>query len=361
MISSIKRQVAARSVEEQAAYWFSVLSSENATQADERAFDLWRAESPAHGQAYERLTAAWDALGGVADDREILDLRRRALRMDAGTLRGRFRALAMFAAAAVLALVVGVALWQNLIPGVGDSAGISTLAGRGASGKPVVLETATGERSTVSLADGSTVELNTETKLRTHFTAERREIFLLNGQAVFEVAKDPARPFVVYAAGKRITAIGTQFDVRVHEEKIAVTLLEGRVTVDEARAGSEPSSSPGFSPIELQPGEQLLVSARSAPIVREADVARVTSWRYGRVEFENEALATAVDEINRYSVRKVVLADPELADLRISGSFRAGSVDNFVTALGKLYPIEAVPGRHPEEIRLVWKQRVAAQ
>jgi transmembrane sensor len=210
--------------------------------------------------------------------------------------------------------------------------------------------TAIGERSTIALEDGSTLVLNTATRLRVDFTRSARNVTLLSGQALFEVASDARRPFTVQAGDRRITALGTAFDVRVEAGVVRVTLLEGRVAVEEP---GRPANRE-----ELTPGQQLLAASRGAATVRHADVERVTSWRDGRLVFENEPLAGVVAEVNRYSNRKVVLSDPALGELRISGTFRIGSPVNFISALRDYFPIEASEaGAHGD---LVLSRRAAA-
>lgn len=358
VIASTGRGWPKGSADEQAAYWFALLRSDHVTAAEKRAFELWRAESPAHSRAFERQVLAWETIGATANDADILALRKAALRRSLQGRRTGMRWAAAIAAAASIAIVF-FAAWSGLIPGLSSLQHTPAVADGSPQSAPVVLETAIGERSTATLVDGSVVELNTDTQLRAYFTPQQRQVYLLRGQAMFNVAKDADRPFVVLAGDRRITALGTQFDVRVDGNDVAVTLLEGRVAVDAMQIVLEDATrAAGSAVIELRPGEQLVASAQRAPVVREADVERVTSWRTGRLEFEDETLSSVIREINRYSVRKVAVEDPTLSELRISGSFRAGSVENFVTALTELYPIERREG--DQHILLVWREGTVA-
>jgi len=201
-------------------------------------------------------------------------------------------------------------------------------------GGPEAFATAVGEHSTIPLQDGSTVVLDTSSKIQLSFTPVERAVRLIRGQALFEVAKNPSRPFVVYAGDRRIVALGTSFDVRLQDASVRVTLVEGRVAVDRV-------SAPAFSrPTELTPGQQLIASPSSPVEVHHADMASVTSWREGRLMFSDEPLAAAVAEVNRYSRTKIVLADPALASLRISGVFRTGQITGFVAALETRFPLQ---------------------
>src|SRR5690606_10338466 len=196
-----------------------------------------------------------------------------------------------------------------------------------------------GQRTTAVLADGSKVELNTDTELRVEFERGVRRVALLRGQALFDVAHDADRPFVVAAGGRTITALGTVFDVNLAGEGLSVTLVEGRVAI--AGQAHEPGALPA-EPRILVPGEQFVAIASRAEEVRPAAIERVTSWRRGRVVFENERLAEVIGEINRYSKRRLVLGDPALAELRVSGVFRTGSVANFSAALTASFPVRTV-------------------
>jgi transmembrane sensor len=182
--------------------------------------------------------------------------------------------------------------------------------------------------------------LNTASRIQVAFDARVRRVHLLSGQAWFEVAKNQPRPFVVEAGDQRVTAHGTAFDVRLEDHnQVQVTLIEGRVSVDALkRDGAGPNI-----PVEHQdlgPGDQLVVTPARAPTKRKADVAKVTSWREGQIIFDDDTLATAVAEVNRYSSKKIVIADPRLASLRMSGVFIAGHSDSFVETVTGDFPIK---------------------
>ena len=235
----------------------------------------------------------------------------------------------------------------------------------GSSG-PGQYETGIGETSTLTLQDGSTVTLNARTRIRVAVNESAREIELVDGQAFFHVAKDPQRPFIVRAADRDITAIGTSFDVRLDATSVRVTLLEGKLKVSSEPAlagrlpgpatagssGSVASSSRAANVAQagilipevfLAPGQQFLahLPAPTDSIVREVDVSKVTGWRDGRVFLEDLTLAGAVAEMNRYSPVQINVIDADLAGIRINGMFRAGEQDAFVTALQDYFPISA--------------------
>lgn len=206
--------------------------------------------------------------------------------------------------------------------------------------------TGVGALQSVPLPDGSRVTLNTNTSLRVEDVPTERRVNLERGEAFFEVAKDPKRPFVVNAGSRRVVAVGTQFSVRREGDEVRVLVTkgtvrlesaEGAVSVEPGSATPESPQSPKSGP--SRPGEMLLRAgtiARAdgdAILVREkpvAEVEQLLSWRSGYLVFDKTPLADAVAEFNRYNTRQVVIEDPRVAAVPVGGSFRATNVDAFV-------------------------------
>jgi transmembrane sensor len=191
--------------------------------------------------------------------------------------------------------------------------------------------TRVGEQRLIRLADGTKVRLDTDTQIAVRFAAGERHVRLARGQAFFDVAHDPARPFIVDAGAMRVRAVGTRFDVRRDGADAKVTLVEGVVQV---RSEGAPAST-----WTLKPGEQVALGRASAPI--RADVAAATSWTTGRVIFQGLPLAQAIDEVNRYSPRKIRLEAGAVAAIPVTGSFEAGDTDGFVSAVSDLHGLIA--------------------
>jgi transmembrane sensor len=216
-----------------------------------------------------------------------------------------------------------------------------------------------GQRATFTLPDGSKVTLNTDSQLRTRAADGKRQVYLDKGQAFFRVAHDASHPFVVHAAGRTVTAIGTAFDVRVEGRKLEVTLVEGKIRVEApvppapAPKGKAPADTPApaIQATEMTAGSQLVAADPRGWTVRPANTARETSWLAGRLMFENQTLAAVAGEFSRYSDQKIVFDDPALADERITGTFRSGDVGTFVRALEK-YRIARVEGETDDAVRL---------
>jgi len=200
--------------------------------------------------------------------------------------------------------------------------------------------TGIGETRTVTLDDGSRVTLNTASVLDVAFSAAERDVRLAEGQAMFQVAKDAARPFVVAAGDRRITAVGTAFDVRVDRDRVAVVLVEGHVVVDPLKPKGLAGFIPRLGRYDLNAGEQLVAASNEAVAVRTTDAERVTSWQQGQLIFRHDTIASAVAEMNRYSTVQLVVTDPQIANLRISGVFKTSTPDNFIAALTSAYPID---------------------
>jgi transmembrane sensor len=232
------------------------------------------------------------------------------------------------AAAAVLAVAVGTLVGIN---------SLSTVTGEGER-----YATEIGEQRRVVLPDGSGVQLNTDTELRLLFSEELRQVTLVRGEAIFDVEKDPARPFRVISGTAVVEAIGTRFNVYRKQDQIVVTVVEGRVAVspavdEPAGVAEEPVGGAPSSAVELDAGTAVTVTEdgtfdEPAP----ADVERATSWTRRRMIFEDDTLDTVVTEFNRYNVDPIVVTDPTLGDRRITGIFNIDDPDAFVALLAGL-------------------------
>ena len=334
-----------------AAAWHDRLQREEGSEETRLEFNRWVAQSPEHRSAYAAVDRAWSALRDCAHEPEILALRHEAaLRLSRGNSRS-LRPL-RFATAVALVLALG---------------GVATLlASRSPAERSILTDrtytTTVGERLIVTLLDGSQVTLDTQSQLRVVWSKHERRVHLIRGQALFEVAKDRTRPFVVEADNQRLVAVGTAFDVRMDDRKLKVTMIEGTVRVERAtgaafRGSDAPAAPPGLSMTSASPvvmltaGEQLVVDAQSEDHVLPADPDRATSWRRGQIIFDDTRLADAVGELNRYTQTQIVLADPTLADLRLSGAFATGRPNVFVEAVTSYFAI-AVASRDSQSIVL---------
>jgi transmembrane sensor len=215
---------------------------------------------------------------------------------------------------------------------------------------PSVTYESTGpDRRAVTLDDGSTVELDVDTRIAIRMSAGRRQIELISGRALFEVAHDASRPFSVTAAGSRTTALGTKFQVSRDDANVEVTLAAGSVGIDR---GERAATGEAWSE-RLAPGEQIDIDTTTQRRQRRAvDVNVAMSWTHGRHIFRGTPLRAAIDEINRYAVRKIRLGDASLADLPVAGNFIVGDSGAIVAALAAVLPVRAVDGDGGEIVLL---------
>jgi len=306
--------------------------------AEEQRFQRWLQE-PAHRAEYEALEATADLLGAFAADPEILKVRADALAASPAPYRLR---AAPFAIAA-LTLAVGAIVTLSIVS-YQPRARIEERSQPGdltsvALRPPARYVTGTGETRAAKLADGSIISLNTASIVEVDFSSTERGVRLVAGQAMFQVAKDSARPFVVKAGDRRITAVGTAFDVRVNRDSVSVVLVEGHVVVDSLKPKGLARIIPAFGRYDLTAGEQLVASAHAPIAVTTADTERATSWKQGQIIFRDDTIADAIAEMNRYSATQLVVDDPQIQNLRISGVFKTTRPENFVAALTSSYPI----------------------
>lgn len=312
-----------------------------ALSADDRGrLDAWLATDPGHAQAYEEMRRIYGLADEHAADAKIMALRQAALSARPIDRRPIWRG----AAAAGVALIVGLT-WSGVSSLHGQPSAtpspITRLAeALSASADPAsaVHRTRVGERLTFALPDGSIATLNTDSILKVDYSGGERGVRLVRGQALFEVAKNKQVPFRVYAGDRRITAVGTLFDVRLDGDKVKVALVEGVVRV----APTRPAKRPGkpVEQIEMSAGEVLEAAAAAPMRVATGDIERSISWRSGVVEFAGEPLGSAVAEMNRYTSRPIEIADPQVADYRVSGVFRTGEPEAFARMMTQVFPVD---------------------
>jgi transmembrane sensor len=297
-------------IEDQAAQWLA--REDRGFEASElAAFEAWLNESTANKVAYLRLQAAWqrtDRLGALRQP--VLPWAPRRYFRDTVPV---YRALA-----ATLLLMVGIGLAAYYLSGQ-----------RGPVAESVpVYATRIGQHQTVRLADGTSVELNTNTRLRARMTTASRVVKLEQGEAYFDVARDTSRPFVVYAGNRKITDIGTKFSVRREGDDVQVLVAEGRVRVD------IPNARVGGRAIEAAASSMIVAKADGTLVAQKSQhtIADRLSWRQGMLVFDQDTLAAAAAEFNRYNNKHIIVVG-QARDLRIGGRFRPDNVEVFVSLI----------------------------
>lgn len=320
-----------RSIDEIATDWFIRVDAGDMTAAETAEFETWLDSDPAHRAAFDAVGFTWQGIEPLRSDPRILAMQRG---------RPRVGWIPQAIAATLALAVMGGAVWQ-FWPS-------PTLTNQ-------QFRTGVGEKATVTLADGSVVTLSTDTVVRTRKDGERRLVYLDRGQAFFKVAHDRRHPFEVHADGRTVTAIGTAFEVRV-DHGFKVTLVEGKVRVDApltrpktAAPAVAPAPSPEVQETVMVAGTQL-VAAGDTWSVHPADVARAVAWTRGQLVFVDEPLANVADEMNRYSDRKIYV-DATAGQKKISGTFKPGDVETFVSAV-RDYGLVNVASASAGEVRL---------
>ena len=326
-----------RQILEQASEWFVDFRVDAVDTAARARFDRWLRQSPQHIQAYLEIATVYGELPALKQElaADLDDMLARAQRgsaaeviplREAASTRSRRDApprrhfLAVMAAA--VAIVAGFSTWLAWKDRDDYATGV-------------------GEQRSVTLADGSVVDLNARTRIRVNYTRAEREIDLLEGQALFVDTEDPLRPFIVRSRGAIVRAIGTEFDINREVTRTVVTVLDGRVAVLAGRpppngsavrsAASPPLPDvPGSPPILLSAGEQLAISAGVAAKPHRADLSAATAWQRRQLVFDDSRLADVVNEFNRYNRRRLTIESPALDDLRISGVYSSTNPTSFI-------------------------------
>jgi transmembrane sensor len=320
---------------EAAASWVLLHEQGELSDANQRRFADWLAEDEAHIQAYEDALWALDAAARHAGDPEM-----RALRGAALGARGNRRRVWSWAGgigAVAAAASVAVVLWTAPVEQspVGTA---SRVAEKTSDPKTNIYQTGIGERSAISLPDGSVATLDTDSQIRVAYSDQERGVYLLKGQALFDVAHGKPVPFQVYAKGQRITAVGTVFNVRIEGDEVRVSMVEGRVKV---RATPPPSAAVGapFKEITLNAGEAIVAAPARPFVVTPVAAREVASWKGGLLIFNDMPLSEAVAEINRYATRPIAIADTAVGSYRVSGVFKSNDPEHFSQAMGEVFPI----------------------
>ncbi|WP_116520252.1 FecR family protein [Achromobacter insuavis] len=310
----------ADAVRNDAARWFARMHAGDASAADRQACERWRHAHPDHERAYQQVEFAWQATSHAPRQALRAILARGESRARAGLARRRL--LVGLGAACAATVVGGAAL------GWADPAWWS-----GTPQYQAHFETDRGERRVETLPDGSVLELNTGTRLRVRLYDGRRDVALEAGEAMFMVAPDPQRPFIVQAGLGEVRVTGTRFDVRRDAQALSVAVESGAVQV---------SAGPWWrrQRVDLTSAMAARVDARDGlGAASRADVASLTAWRRGRIIFDGMPLAQAVDEMNRYLRQPLILQDASLAGLRIAASLSVDDPEAIVQALPAIAPV----------------------
>jgi transmembrane sensor len=287
----------AHAISRQAATWLERSDCENWNADDQRALDAWLNEAPVHRLAYWRVRGAW------AHTARLPALRKRS---DNAAEPYRTKRWARLGAACVAVGITYIAMNTALFSRVFDKS----------------YSTGVGIRESITLPDGSQIDLNTDTLL--HVAQSQRRVTLDHGEAFFFIKHDTMHPFVVIAGAQRIVDLGTRFSVRRYTNRTEVALVEGRARIEPLRENLS------ARPVVLVPGEVAVDDEHSLRLTNKSrqELADELGWRRGVLVFRRTGLAEAVGQFNRYNTHKLVIAD-SAAHLQIGGTFQANNPSVF--------------------------------
>jgi transmembrane sensor len=300
-------------IEAEAATWVVVLGREAISPEDLARFNAWMNQGERHRGAFNALSGLWRELAVL---KELPDIA--AVEVSGAPAQGFSRRKIVAAAACIpfaVLTVFGVRAYRDRrINQKGDfSSGV-------------------GEQKTVRLADRSVVELNTDSAMRVDYNEAARRVWLLRGEAYFDVAKDPERPYLVFAAGNVVEAVGTAFTVRMRPDSaLDVTVEEGRVALSAAISAKEPRQVIA----ELTARQSAVFSGRVEHITQLEDVELVQklAWRQGLLAYAGVPLSDVVADVSRYTDVKIEFADPALGAIPIGGVFRVNQLNALFDSL----------------------------
>jgi transmembrane sensor len=327
-----------RQILEEAAAWFVEfrLCGMELDRASRLQFMAWIQRSPEHVRAYVEVAGIYVGLpkSGTINEEDVDRLIER--------LRERERRTSAVPVRPVPARVANDRekrtinrRWQLVVACV-TSLAVITLVASIALSRLGLYTTGVAEQQLLTLEDGSILELNARTQLKVRFTSRERRIDLLTGQALFRVAKDRQRPFIVDSGEAQVRAVGTEFDVHLRRSGTTVTVLEGSVAVRRMRAPGasvDPANSADAAGLQLAAGQQLVITDAAVLQPPAPRIAAATAWTNGTLEFDETPLVDAVEDVNRYSRIPFILEGEPPDDLRISGVYSSQDTGSFVRFL----------------------------
>lgn len=361
MIAPILPPEDALPLRKEALAWFVRRQGSDWSSEQESAFQEWLARDPRHGAMYARCDGQWGQFDGMPDDLMA--------RMRAGLARDKavMDALPAQPVAAPVPAKPSVPARRRFLQPIFATAGVAALA-MGSAGflawqqdQPLftqVFSTERGRQERVALPDGTLAQLDTATRLEVTYYRQRREARLIGGQAVFSVQPDTGRPFHVLAGPLRVTVVGTRFSVRYTPDMpdsngVQVAVEEGRVRVARVDAASNDGEAMG-SAFLLTAGQRIVSDSRGLPgRIAAVSADGIAPWRQQRVSFVDVPLRHALAELERYGRTGLVVRDPAVAALRLTGTFDPMNQATLRRALPRVLPVRLSETERGTEVLLV--------
>ena len=303
-----------------AAEWWLRLREPNVPPETIAAWMLWCEATVENKEAFASVQSLWRK----AKAAPLKPVSRAELRI--GDLHRRILPWAI--AASVVGLGALIAL-----PWLKERVGMRTENG-------MAIATHVGANREVILPDGSQAVLGGATALTVDYTTRRRTVALNSGEVYFDVRSDPGRPFVVQTPSGKVAAVGTAFDVRTDGHILRVTVSNGAVEI--VAGGPASNLSEGEAPLWLKAGQQAVLRSGTVPVTSSTDPHVVTAWTTGTLKFVDEPLDSVIAAVNRYSPTRIELRGAAVSNLRYTGTVVSGRVEEWLTALPNVFPIEVV-------------------
>ncbi len=304
----------------QALEWFFLLQSENCNDENRRQFSLWYHKNEANQAAYAHAEHLWSDLNKLKETKNIPGLEKarqvRPKRQAAQTLR-------LIAFIFVASALISIGWIEH-------------------NTETVIYATQLGEQRKITLSDGSTVDLNTATRLQARISPLQRKITLDSGEATFDVQHEWIRTFDVYAGKLKIRDIGTRFNVKLHNDAISVAVLQGAVEINGERLGE------GYQ-------REYQLGIASAPF--QLDIEQAEAWKHGRLVFRQASMREVVSELERYHPVHFVFAEPSIAHKTLSGTFGTNDLELFLQSIEKIIPIKVRHLDDKKTLLIDWKKR----
>lgn len=298
-----------------AADWVTLIDSDLAKRADPKAFQAWLGADPRHMEDYIAHEKLWNEVGRLAENAQAREILRGPQGRRPAVQRRTFVAAGIALVVAVSAVLVGSIVFTG----------------------EHHYRTARGEQLSITLEDGSRIILNTNTQLSVFITKKERRVRVARGQTFITVAKDPARPFRVFAGDTEVRALGTSFDIFSDDRSVRVAMSEGTAAIYSLNAKRSAIDEPPVAVISS--GQQITVAATTPARILAIDPRAAGAWRENRIVFDRTLLSDAVQDVNRYRDVPIVIGNPEIADFRVTGAYRIDHLDDFVDALLVSFPV----------------------
>ncbi|MDX9873616.1 MAG: FecR domain-containing protein [Spongiibacteraceae bacterium] len=322
----------AREVTAEACAWIAQLETGAMTAGDLAALKEWMNRSPAHRAEIRRLARLSQQLNSLSVLAEPLARAHREERRRRATMQKGWRWPVIGAALATVLVFCGVLLNTLFMQG-GDA--------------PMLIATEVGEVRETTLPDGSVIKLNTDTAVEVAFDTRYRRVRLLKGEALFIVAHNQSRPFVVDAHGRSVTAVGTAFALTLLPRAFEVLVTEGRVSLTDAwndqRTKGRASAESTADGLLLKAGQQVTYrDTERSPVttVSQREIERRLAWQAGFIEFANAPLQRVIEDIGRYTPLTIEIVDPELRSVEFGGIFRVNDLTSLFHALETSFDVE---------------------